>query len=124
MKQSIFFILFGVLLSTAGFSQSLVGKWSGEFPGQNGQPAAKFTLSITENTYQFDIGSDGNADVTGGYTYDGKQITIWDTAGENTCPPDQKGVYTVTIAGDTATFTRVTDACAGRGDGPLVVRKM
>lgn len=125
MKQSLFFVLSGLLITSATYAQSLAGKWSGEFPGQNGQPATKFTLAISENTYQFDVGQDGKVDITGGYTYDGKQITIWDTAGENSCPPDQKGVYAVTLAGDMATFTKVTDACTGRGDGPpLVVRKM
>jgi len=124
MKQSFFFIVFALLFTTTSFAQSLVGKWAGEFPGQDGQPALKFTLTITENTYQFDMGMDGKADVTGGYTSDGKQITIWDTAGENTCPSDQKGVYSYTLSGDTATFTKVSDACAGRGDAPLVVKKM
>ena len=106
------------------FAQSLVGKWAGEFPGQNGQPALKFTLTITDNTYQFDMGMDGKVDVTGSYTSDGKQITIWDTAGENICPSDQKGVYAYTFDGDMATFTKVSDACAGRGDAPLVVKRM
>jgi len=124
MKQSLFFVAFIFFFSTAALTQSLVGKWSGEFPGQNGQPALKFTLTITENTYQFDMGMDGKVDVTGSYTSDGKQITIWDTAGENTCPSDQKGVYAYTLNGDTATFTKVSDACAGRGDAPLVVKKM
>jgi hypothetical protein len=124
MKQSFFFVVAMLLFATTSFAQSLVGKWAGEFPGQNGQPALKFTLTITDNTYQFDMGMDGKADVTGGYTSDGKQITIWDTAGENTCPSDQKGVYAYTLDGDTATFTKVSDACAGRGDAPLVVKKM
>lgn len=124
MKQSFFFIAFTLFFATTSFAQSLVGKWAGEFPAQNDQPAMKFSLTITENTYQFDIGMDGKADVTGGYTSDGKQITIWDTAGENTCPSDQKGVYSYTLSGDTATFTKVSDACAGRGDAPLVVKKM
>ncbi len=124
MKQSLFFVAFALLFTTTTFAQSLVGKWAGEFPGQNGQPALKFTLTITDNTYQFDMGMDGKADVTGSYTSDGKQITIWDTAGENTCPSDQKGVYAYTLDGDTATFTKVSDACAGRGDAPLVVKKM
>jgi hypothetical protein len=124
MKQSLFFVAFMLLFASATFAQSLVGKWSGEFPGQNGQPATKFTLTITENTYQFDMGMDGTVDITGGYTSDGKQITIWDTAGQNTCPSDQKGVYSYTLSGDTATFTKVSDACAGRGDAPLTVKKM
>jgi len=124
MKQSFFFVVTMLLFTTTSFAQSLVGKWAGEFPGQNGQPALKFTLTITDNTYQFDMGMDGKADVTGSYTSDGKQITIWDTAGENTCPSDQKGVYAYTLNGDTATFTKVSDACPGRGDAPLVVKKM
>jgi hypothetical protein len=124
MKQSLFFIAFTFLFAATSFGQSLVGKWSGEFPGQNGQSAMKFTLTITESTYQFDMGMDGTVDVTGSYTSDGNQITIWDTAGENTCPPDQKGVYAYTLSGDTATFTKVSDACAGRGDATLVVKKM
>lgn len=124
MKQSIFFAAFTLLCSTTAFSQSLVGKWGGEFPAQNGQPAMKFTLTIAESTYQFDMGMDGKVDVSGSYTSDSKQITIWDTAGENTCPADQKGVYSYTVNGDTATFTKVSDACPGRGDAPLVVKKM
>ena len=123
MKQLFVFAVL-TFLSATTFAQSLVGKWSGEFPGQNDQPAVKFTLTITDNTYQFDMGMDGKVDVTGGYTSDGKQITIWDTAGENTCPSDQKGVYSYTFDGDMATFTKVTDACPGRGQGPLVVKRM
>ncbi len=124
MKQSLFFVALALFFVNTAFAQSLVGKWAGEFPGQNDQPALKFTLTITENTYQFDMGMDGKVDVTGSYTSDGKQITIWDTAGENTCPSDQKGVYAYTFDGDTATFTKVSDACAGRGDAPLVVKRM
>jgi hypothetical protein len=124
MKQSLFFVLLTFLFATTTFAQSIVGKWSGEFPSQNDQPAMKFTLTISENTYQFDMGMDGKVDITGGYTSDGKQITIWDTAGENTCPSDQKGVYAYTFNGDAVTFTKVSDACPGRGDGPLVVKKM
>lgn len=124
MKQSLFFVAFAFLFVNTTFGQSLVGKWAGEFPGQNDQPAMKFTLTITENTYQFDLGMDGTVDMTGGYTSDGKQITIWDTAGENTCPSDQKGVYAFTLDGDMATFTKVSDACPGRGDAPLTVKRM
>lgn len=124
MKQSFFFIAFALLVTTNASAQNLVGKWAGEFPGQDGQAAMKFTLTITENTYQFDMGMDGKADVTGSYTSDGTKITIWDTAGENTCPPDQKGVYAYTFSGDTATFTKVSDACEGRGAAPLVVKRM
>lgn len=124
MKQSLFFVALALFFANTAFAQSLVGKWAGEFPGQNDQPALKFTLTITENTYQFDMGMDGKVDVTGSYTSDGKQITIWDTAGENTCPSDQKGVYAYTFDGDTATFAKVSDACAGRGDAPLVVKRM
>ena len=115
-----------LFFATTVFTQqaSLVGKWSGEFPGQNGQPALKFTLTITENTYQFDMGMDGKVDLTGSYTADDKQITIWDTAGENICPSDQKGVYAYTLNGDTVTYTKVSDACPGRGDAPLVVKRM
>ena len=124
MKQSLFFVAFICAFSTTTFAQSLVGRWAGEFPGQNGQPAVKFTLSISEHTYQFDMGMDGKVDVTGAYTTDGKQITIWDTAGENTCPSDQKGVYAYVLDGNSATFTKVSDACPGRGDAPLVVKRM
>jgi hypothetical protein len=124
MKQSLFFVAFTFFCATTAFTQSIVGKWSGEFPAQNDQPAMKFTLTITESTYQFDMGMDGTVDITGSYTSDGKQITIWDTAGTNACPSDQKGVYAYTFSGDTATFTKVSDACAARGGEPLTVKKM
>lgn len=124
MKQSFLFIVCIFLFSAAASAQSITGKWAGEFPGQDGQAALKFTLTITENTYQFDMGMDGKADVTGSYTADGSQITIWDTSGENACPADQKGVYAYVLSGDTATFTKVSDACAGRGAAPLVVKRM
>lgn len=124
MKQSFVLALLIFAFATTTFAQSLVGKWLGEFPAQNDQPALKFTLTITDNTYQFDMGMDGKVDVTGAYTSDGKQITIWDTAGENTCPPDQKGVYAFAFNGDSVTFTKVSDACAGRGDAPLTVKRM
>lgn len=124
MKQSFVLALLAFAFSASTSAQSLVGKWAGEFPAQNDQPALKFTLTITDNTYQFDMGMDGKVDVTGAYTSDGKQITIWDTAGENTCPSDQKGVYSFAFNGDTVTFTKVSDACPGRGDGPLVVKRM
>lgn len=126
MKQSFSVLVFTMVFAAAVSAQqnSIIGKWTGEFPAQNGQPATKFSLIITDNSYQMDIGMDGVADITGAYTLDGQQITIWDTAGQNICPSDQKGVYAFVRDGDTLTFTKVTDACPGRGDAPLVVRKM
>ena len=126
MKRSFAALAFSLAFATAVLAQqsTIIGKWTGEFPGQNGQPAMKFSLTISDNAYQMDIGMDGTADITGAYTSDGKQITIWDTAGENICPSDQKGVYTFVRDGDTLTFTKVTDSCPGRGNAPLVVKKM
>lgn len=126
MKKLLVFALFTFIFATTTVAQSsavIVGKWQGEFPGQDGKPV-KFTLTIAETTYQMDFGMDGNVDITGAYTSEGDRITIWDTAGENTCPSDQKGVYTFTPDGDTLTFTKVTDACPGRGDAPMVVKRM
>lgn len=123
MKRYLY-TLFLLALATTAFSQksALVGKWSGEFAGQDGQPV-KFTMVITEDTYQFDFGMDGTADVTGAYTAEGDQVTVWDTAGENTCPSDQKGVYRYAVEADMVTFTKVTDACESRGNEPLVLKR-
>lgn len=114
------------LFVATGFAQqasAIAGSWMGQFPGQDGKPV-KFKMTITDNTYQMDIGMDGVADVTGSYTSAGDQVTIWDTAGENTCPADQKGVYKFAVDGDTLTFTKVKDDCPSRGDETMVVTRM
>lgn len=127
MKKLFLLPLFLLLLCGSVFSQSasIVGKWAGAFPGQDGQ-LLSFTMTITDNTYQIDFGSDGSADVTGAYQASGQdQITIWDTSkDENACPSDQKGVYKYAFNGDTVTFTKITDPCEGRGGEPMTLKRM
>lgn len=126
MKKLLVFALFSFLFTATAVAQSsavIVGKWQGEMPGQDGKPVP-FSLTIAESTYQLDFGMDGKVDITGEYTSESDRVTIWDTAGENTCPSDQKGVYSFALDGDTLTFTKVTDTCPGRGDAPMVVKRM
>ncbi len=129
MKKLIFLPLFLFVFSSSAFAQttsiSIVGKYTGAFSGADGKPMA-FIMTITDASYQFDFGGDGTAEITGAYTTDGaNQITIWDTtAAEQACPSDQKGVYKYSIEGDTVTFTKISDACTGRGDEPLVLKRM
>ena len=133
MKKLFLLPLFALALATTAFAQksgastatqaSIIGKWAGEFPGPDGTPIA-FTMTITQDTYSFDYGSDGTADSSGSYTADGDQVTVWDTAGQDICPSDKKGVYQFALDGDTVTFTKVKDDCPGRGDAPLVLKRM
>lgn len=134
MKKLFLLPLFLLALSATIFAQqdsndgqtaqaSIVGKWAGEFPGPDGKPIV-FTMTITQDTYTFDYGSDGAIDSNGAYTAYGDQVTVWDIAGKDICPSDQKGIYKFTIDGDTATFTKVKDDCPGRGDAPLVVKRL
>ena len=124
MKKLFVFALFVLSLSATAFAQQagMVGKWAGQFTNPDGS-ALKFTLTLSDNAYEFDMGMDGAPDLYGSYTSEGDQITIWNTRGASDCP-DQKGVYKVTLDGDTATFTKVTDDCPGRGAEPLVVKRM
>lgn len=124
MKKLFVLALFALSLSVTVFAQQagMVGKWAGQFTQEDGS-ALRFTLTLSDNTYEFDMGMDGAPDLYGSYTSEGDQITIWNTRGASDCP-DQKGVYKVTLDGDTATFTKVTDACPGRGAEPLVVKRM
>lgn len=124
--KKLFFLALLFSLSATAFAQQagMVGKWAGQFTQEDGS-ALKFTLTITDNAYHFDFGADGTTDSSGAYTSDGgDKITIWDTAGQNTCPSDQKGVYTFALNGDTATVTKVSDACPGRGAAPMVLKRM
>lgn len=134
MKKLFLLPLFVLAITLTAFTQkdseagqatpaSIIGKWAGEFPGPDGKPIT-FTMTITQDTYSFDYGSDGAIDSNGAYTAYGDQVTVWDIAGKDICPSDQKGVYKFTIDGDTATFTKVKDDCPGRGDAPLVVKRM
>ena len=123
MKKLFFLALLFSLSGTAFAQQAgMVGKWAGQFTNPDGT-ALKFTLTITDKTYHFDIGSDGTTDSSGEYTSAGDRITIWDTAGQNVCPSDQKGVYRYAVEGDMVTFTKVTDACPGRGNEPMVLKR-
>jgi hypothetical protein len=125
MKKLFVLALFALSLSVTVFAQQpgMVGKWAGQFTQEDGS-ALRFTLTITDDAYHFDFGPDGVTDSSGAYTSDGDKITIWDTAGQNTCPSDQKGVYTFALDGDTATVTKVSDACPGRGAAPMVLKRM
>lgn len=125
MKKLFMFLFFTFTLTTVFAQQaSLVGKWSGQFPNPDGT-MLKFTMTITEDAYHFDFGSDGTNDASGGYTSNGvDKVTIWDTAGQNICPSDQKGIYTFALNGDSVTFTKVSDPCAGRGDAPMTLKRL
>lgn len=128
MKKLFLLPLFALAITASVFAQqatqaSIVGKWAGEFPGPDGKTIA-FTMTITQDTYSFDYGSDGVIDSKGAYTSESDQVTVWDTEGKDTCPSDQKGVYKFAFDGDTVTFTKVKDDCPGRGDAPLVVKRM
>ncbi|MCB0529473.1 MAG: hypothetical protein KDC65_13405 [Saprospiraceae bacterium] len=125
MKKFPLLFLF-LLVYCAGVSAQtsvIIGKWSGSFPGEDGQ-TLNFSMTISDDSYQIDFGMDGRVDITGSYTADGDQVTVWDTAGENTCPSDQKGVYKYALDGDTLTFTQVKDDCPGRGSEPMVLKRM
>lgn len=127
MKKIFFLPVFLIAFGISGFAQgeaSIVGKWVGTFPGQDGQ-LMTFTMTITDDAYSFDFNGDGAADQSGSYTAsDGNQVTVWDTAGENICPAEKKGVYKYAFDGDTVTFTKVKDDCPGRGDEPMVLKRM
>lgn len=125
MKKLFLLPLFLFLFLGAAFSQqaTIRGKWSGAFPGEDGQLMA-FAMTITDSTYEFDFNGDGVAELTGSYIGKGNQITIWNTSADNECPADKKGVYQYAFDGDNLTFTKVSDDCPGRGGEPLVLKRM
>ncbi len=125
MKKLLFLPLLLLTLCGTAFAQrnSIVGKWAGEFPGQDGKPV-KFTMTITDADYQFDFGNDGVIDIKGSYIANGDELTVWDTDGQNTCPSEQKGVYRFALDGDQVSFTKVKDDCPQRGGETMVLTRM
>lgn len=93
-------------------AQSVVGDWKHLFSSPDGD--FPLTLSFGEDgTYSVDMGQDGSTELKGSYTVKGDQITMQDTEGEMMC--DQKGIYSFKVEGKSMVFTRIEDACEGRG---------
>ncbi|MCB9314588.1 MAG: hypothetical protein H6574_16060 [Lewinellaceae bacterium] len=131
MKKLFFLPVLLLVYCGSAFAQddavnSIVGTWSGEFKDAEGK-SMPFTMKITDKTYEFDFDGDGKADLVGGYTSSGSdQITIWNTTDDESagCPSDQKGVYQYFFVGTSLSFNKVSDDCPGRGDEPLVLKRL
>lgn len=102
-------------------AQSIVGKWKYEFPSDEGTMVMTSHVKA-DGTYALDWGNDGSVEVTGKYKLAKGVITFQDDAGDCTA----KGVYKVSVDGDTMTMTRVSDGCPDRGgpEGKLVSKRM
>lgn len=126
MKKALFSATLLLTFALSGLAQraAYVGTWAGEGTGPDGQ-MVKFKMIIAEDSYQLDMGMDGNINVVGKVVAEGDQVSVWDVSGELACPGDQKGVYKFAVDGDTLTFTKVEDPCEGRGsDAVLVLKRM
>ena len=106
-------LLIGISLFLTGaiYAQSPVGSWVASGTSDDGQSWQwKVTLKA-DNTYDVDLGNDGSADMTGKYTVEGKQITVWNVTGEG-CKG--KGVYMFEVESDKIWMDPVSDECADR----------
>ncbi len=107
-------IMFCLCLPLGLFAQSVDGTWTSQVPdGQGGTMAIKVTMD--NGTYSVDIGGDGVIDINGKYEMADGKMTIQDTGGSQAC--NGKGVYMITINGNSLKMSRVSDECEGRG-GP------
>lgn len=100
------------MLTVSLSAQSYIGKWKFEFPTDQGTMVMSADIK-SDGTYALDVGMDGTIDSTGKHQAAGDQVTISDDSGECT----GKGVYKMTVEGDTLTMKRISDACPNRG-GP------
>lgn len=120
MKSMIVKNLFAGLLFLLPFTlaaqNAVVGDWKLQIPDETGSLMNLKVAMKADGTFTVDFGGDGVNEIEGKYTVEGDQITIEDLSGPNACP-NQKGIYKFVVAGDTNTFTRVSDPCEGRG-GP------
>jgi len=91
-------------------SGSVVGTWQRHWQGLliTAELRADMTYTVSAaNNY---------LEILGVYTHSGNQFTFQDTGGAESCPSDEIGTYTYSLAGDEITLVLVTDACAGRAD--------
>jgi len=98
-------MLFSMLFPYA----SIVGTWE----IQAGPRSYTITFN-SNNTYAIDFGSDGSMEVTGTYSFADGKITMKDTDGSMKCERDSGGTYRVSMNGNEATFTLISDNCSGR----------
>ena len=113
-------ILVCVSLPLSLFSQNITGSWKMTVPTEDGG-SVQFKATINaDGTYSLDFGADGQVEVTGKYSVKDGVMTFHDVSGSD-CTA--KGVYKVSVSGDTLTMTRVSDGCENRG-GPEGVMKM
>lgn len=118
-KQLLCLALFCLPICLTAQSE-LVGDWTTELPGPEGN-LVKIQVTFQANgTYQVDLNLDGSSDIQGKYEISGDQISIQDDPGDNAC--DEKGVYKFSTSGNQTTLERINDGCTGRGgpDGKMI----
>lgn len=117
MKWMMFSLL--VCLTVSLSAQSVTGKWSSEFPSDQGTMTLVVEIKA-DGTYALDWGNDGTIEVTGKYTDKDGKMTIND---DSDCRG--KGVYSYTVTDKTLTMTRVSDECPERGgpEGKMVFQR-
>lgn len=103
------------VLSLSMMGQAHIGDWKIDVPMEDGTTVSA-KLSITESTYALDMGVDGSVDAEGKYTMKGSEMTINDTGGPFSCPPEATGVYSIVVEGNTLMMERVSDECETRGN--------
>ncbi len=98
-------ILFSLFIPNA----NIVGSWIIQAGSRS------YTIIFdSDNTYAIDFGSDGSKEVTGTYSFADGKMTMKDISGPMKCERDSGGMYRVSINGNEATFTLISDNCKGR----------
>jgi hypothetical protein len=117
--------LIGLLPLFTMAQAALTGSWLMKQETPDGVWQAKFVMQ-DDGTYTVDLGNDGSVEVRGKTEFNGDQVTVWDTGGENACGSDKKGVYAYKIEENMLTLSRIKDDCEGRGgpDGVMRMQRM
>ena len=95
-------------------SNDLIGKWSLD-TGQ-GPIVVEFK---SDNSYEVDLGNDGQIDIIGDYKLNGNQVIINDRPGDTSC--EEEGIYSFSVEGNTLTMKKVKDDCPNRGSSEAMV---
>jgi hypothetical protein len=88
-----------------GNSNKLAGEWKSRF--------GVWTLR-SDDTFELDLNSDGQADLSGVYHLRGSRMSISASGGTVPSGCDNAGIYRVKLRKDTLTFVPVQDDCTER----------
>lgn len=112
-------LLFAAALLLVPFftqAQDHIGSWQWTTTGPDGSAMPIQVTFKADNTFEIDFGADGQVEENGEYSMNGNRMTIKVISDGSQCT-NKVGVYDMSISGDTATATMVSDECdARRGD--------